>query len=226
MPDDALWYEAAQVVGITNALNVVADTLGEVGSGLAAVDLAAAEGPTRGLFTEITTFYAAVEVPLPFQLLAHDPGYATDVWEATRHAFSDHRLTRRLKEALAFAVSVTSRSRFGTVFHLAQMRRLGVGERGVMEVLGVTQMFSSYTKIADTLQLEPDMGDIAPVDHSPAPGGPPARAGRRARGDAQVKGTSRAKISKGDRRVASRASRISASPSPAPVSRRAPKKPV
>ena len=95
-----------------------------------------------------------------------------------------------------------------------------------MEVLGVTQMFSSYTKIADTLQLEPDMGDIAPVDHSPAPGGPPAPAGRRARGDAQVKGTSRAKISKGDRRVASRASRISASPAPAPVSRRAPKKPV
>jgi len=226
MPDDALWYEAAQVVGITNALNVVADTLGEVGSGLAPVDPAAAEGPSRGLFTEITTFYEAVEVPLPFRLLAHDPGYATDVWEATRHAFTDHRLTRRLKEALAFAVSVTSRSRFGTAFHLAQMRRLGVGARGVMEVLGVTQMFSSYTKIADTLQLEPDMGDIAPVDHSPAPGGPPARAARRVRGDSQVKRTSRAKISKGDRRVASRASRISASPSPAPVSRRAPKKPV
>ena len=31
MPDDALWYEAAQVVGITNALNVVADALGEIG---------------------------------------------------------------------------------------------------------------------------------------------------------------------------------------------------
>ena len=39
-----------------------------------------------------------------------------------------------------------------------------------MEVVGVTQMFSSYTKIADTLQLEPDMGDIAPVDPTPAPG--------------------------------------------------------
>jgi hypothetical protein len=54
------------------------------------------------------------------------------------------------------------------------MRRLGVGERGVMEVLGVTQMFSSYTKIADTLQLEPDMDAIAAVDPSPAPGGTPS----------------------------------------------------
>jgi len=29
----------------------------------------------------------------------------------------------------------------------------------------------NYTKIADTLQLEPDMGDIAPVEWSPEPGG-------------------------------------------------------
>src|ERR1700730_7504060 len=223
MPADALWYEAAQVVGITNALNVVADTLGEIGAGFTAVDSGAADGETRALFAEIATFYESTQVPTPFRLLAHDPGYASDVWAATRHAFADHRLSRRLKEALAFAVSVTSRSRFGTAFHLAEMRRLGVGGRGVMEVLGVTQMFSSYTKIADTLQLEPDMGGIAPVDHSPHPGAPAAR---RTRGDAQVKGTSRAKISKGERRVASRASRINASPSPAPVSRRAPKKPV
>ncbi len=87
--------------------------------------------------------------------------------------FTDNTLTRRHKEALAFAVSVTTRSSFGTAFHLAEMRRLGVGERGVMEVLGVTQMFSSYTKIADTLQLEPDMDHIAAVDPSPAPGGTP-----------------------------------------------------
>src|SRR5947208_808052 len=98
---------------------------------------------------------------------------AAVVRAATRRAFVDNRLTRRLKEALAFAVSVTSRSPFGTTFHLGEMRRLGVGERGVMEVLGVTQMFSSYTKIADTLQLESDMHDLAPVDWSPAPGGPP-----------------------------------------------------
>jgi hypothetical protein len=50
------------------------------------------------------------------------------------------------------------------------MRRLGVGPRGVREILGVTQMFSSYTKIADTLQLEADMSEIAPVDPAPAPG--------------------------------------------------------
>lgn len=168
LKDDALWYEAASVVGITNALNVVADGLpAELLPPIAEADA----GDARVTLDEIRDFYG--EVPAPFLTLARDPGYAADVWGALRRAFEDHRLPRRLKEALAFAVSLTSRSRFGTAFHLTQMRRLGVGDGGVMEILGVTQMFSSYTKIADTLQLEPDMGDIAPVDPTPAPGGSP-----------------------------------------------------
>ena len=165
MKEDALWYEAASVVGITNALNVVAD-------GLPAEILRPPAEPAdeaRAVFDDIRAVYG--ELPAPFLTLAHDPGYLADFWGALRHAFEDHALARRLKEALAFAVSLTSRSAFGTALHLGQMRRLGVGERGLMEIVGVTQMFSSYTKIADTLQLEPDMGDIAPVDPTPAPGG-------------------------------------------------------
>jgi alkylhydroperoxidase family enzyme len=170
MAGDAPWYEAAQVVGITNALNVAADGLGA--SGLAPVKAEAAPPEVRATFDEIRAFFGgAAEVPAPFRLIAHDPGYLADVWGATRHAFTDNRLGRRLKAALAFAVSLTTRSPFGSAFHLAEMRRLGVTERGVMEVIGVTQMFSSYTKIADTLALEPDMGDIAPADPSPPPGG-------------------------------------------------------
>ncbi|HEU4440292.1 MAG TPA: carboxymuconolactone decarboxylase family protein [Methylomirabilota bacterium] len=224
MAEDALWYEAAMVVGITNALNVVADAFGAAASDVTALAPEASGEATETLFADIRAFYACTEVPLPFRLIARDPAYAGDVWEAVKRAFGDNRLSRRLKAALAFAVSLTSRSRFGAAFHLGEMRRLGVTDRGVMEVLGVTQMFSSYTKIADTLQLEPDMGHIAPVDNSPAPGGSPRGTG--SAGRPQVNGSSRAKISKGERRVASRASRISASPSPAPVSRRAVKKPV
>jgi hypothetical protein len=168
MTGDAIWYEAAQVVGITNALNVATDGLGALG----AVDEAAAPPDVRALLDEIRAFYGGGEAPACFRLIAHDVAYAADVWAAARHAFADNRLARRFKEALAFAVSVTTRSASGASFHLSEMRRLGVGQRGVMEIAGVTQMFSSYTKIADTLQLESDMGGIAPVDPTPAPGGP------------------------------------------------------
>jgi hypothetical protein len=166
MLGDALWYEAAMVVGITNALNVVADGLG------ASMAPAKPGAAVAAIYAEIRAFYATGgDVPVPFGLAAHDPGYLSDLWAAVKRAFDDNRLTRRLKTALAFAVSLTTRSAFGTAFHLAELRRLGVGEGGIMEVVGVTQMFSSYTKIADTLQLEPDMGGIAPVDDSPPPAG-------------------------------------------------------
>ncbi|HXH82569.1 MAG TPA: carboxymuconolactone decarboxylase family protein [Candidatus Tectomicrobia bacterium] len=170
MADDALWYEAAHVVGVTNALNVAADGLDGV---LAPAD----ETPAvRETFDAIRRFYAlpaGATVPAPFRLVARDPGYLAELWEATRRAFEDNRLGRRLKEALAFAVSLTTRSAFGTGFHLGEMRRLGVSDAGVTEVIGVAQMFSSYSKIADTLQLESDMGDMAPEDPTPAPGGRP-----------------------------------------------------
>jgi hypothetical protein len=130
-----------------------------------------ATGAAAALFAEIRAFYRSAEVPLPFRLIAHDEAYARDVWAATRRAFSDEALSRRFKEGLAFAVSLTSRSAFGVGFHIAEMRRLGVPEAGIRELLGVTQMFSSYTKIADTLQLTPDMVNLAPPDLSPAPGG-------------------------------------------------------
>jgi AhpD family alkylhydroperoxidase len=162
------------VAGITNALNVVADGLGSAEVAALGFPRAPAAVPAEAeaVYAEIRTFYARADVPLAFRLLAADPAYLAEVWAATRRAFTDRRLTRRLKEALAFAVSLTTRSAFGVPFHLGELRRLGVDERGIAEVAGVTQMFSSYTKIADTLQLEPDMQDLVPPDPTPAPGGP------------------------------------------------------
>jgi alkylhydroperoxidase/carboxymuconolactone decarboxylase family protein YurZ len=176
MSGDDCWYEAAFVVGITNALNVVADGLG--GAVMPPVEPDGAPPDVAGVFAEIRAFYASAtpgvalggrEIPTPFGIIAHDAAYLADVWAAVKRAFTDRRLTRRLKTALAFAVSLTTRSAFGTAFHLAELRRLGVGEGGIREIIGVTQMFSSYTKIADTLQLSSDMADIAPVDRTGVP---------------------------------------------------------
>ncbi len=175
MRADAAWYEAAFVVGVTNAVNVVADALSV--ASLKPVDDPNGDATLAVLFDDIRAFYARADVPSPFRVVAHDRGYATDLWGAVKRAFTDNVLGRRLKEALAFAVSLTTHSAFGAEFHLGEMRRLGVGERGVLEVLGVAQTFSSYAKIADTLQLEPDMGRIAPSDTTPAPGGGPAASG-------------------------------------------------
>ena len=51
MTGDAMWYEAAQVVGITNALNVAADTLGVLG----ALDETAAPAEVRAIGVPVLT---------------------------------------------------------------------------------------------------------------------------------------------------------------------------
>ena len=128
MEGDALWYEAAhggrhheraQRRGRRRSAGVAGRPLDEA----AAATRCARSSPRSAPST------AAPTCRRRSASLAHDPAYLADVWGAVRHAFDDNRLARRLKEALAFAVSLTSRSRFGTGFHLAEMRRLGVGRR-------------------------------------------------------------------------------------------------
>ena len=103
-----------------------------------------------------STSYQTDQVPHIFRALAQDPGYLHDYWGAVRFAFSDRRLDRLTKEALALAASMAAKSDYGVDLHLREVRRLGLSEQGVMEVIQVVQLFSCYTKIADGLQLEPD----------------------------------------------------------------------
>src|SRR5207253_3118147 len=108
MTGDDRWYEAAFVVGITNALNVVADGLGAAPMPQVEPETAPAEVQT--VFADIRAFYGTGtpvadvlggQIPTPFGLIAHDPGYLADVWAAVKRAFTDRRLSRRHKEALA-----------------------------------------------------------------------------------------------------------------------------
>jgi alkylhydroperoxidase family enzyme len=41
-------------------------------------------------------------------------------------------------------------------FERHEVRRLGLSERGILEIIPVIQIFSCYNKIAEGLQLEPD----------------------------------------------------------------------
>src|SRR5207247_10192504 len=97
MMDDALWYEAALLVGITNALNVVAD------APLAALEPAEASPDAEQVFAEIRAFYGRA-VPVAVVRLGGGPGYLAGLWAATRRACGENRLTRRLKEACGLPV--------------------------------------------------------------------------------------------------------------------------
>ena len=120
------------------------------------VELEEASNPVRQVYKDIQAFYQTERVPNVFKVLAHDEGYLHDYWRAVRFVFEDRHLDRLTKEAVALAASMAGKSDYGVDLHLREVRRLGLSEQGIIEVIEVVQLFSCYTKIADGLQLEPD----------------------------------------------------------------------
>ncbi len=152
------------MAGVTHALNTVADGLRlplEFSASsrhplVPLSDPSADDSDLKSLFDDIRDFYAVEHVPAVFRWMARDRGFLQSYWEATRAAFSDRTLDRLTKEILAFAASMTAKSDYGVDFHLREARRLGLSDQGLTEVVEVTQLFNTVTKIADTLGLQPD----------------------------------------------------------------------
>ncbi len=170
--DDAYWYEAAYVYGVTNGINAVADGLrlpldfsdsGVRRPLVKLLEFEEASDRVKEIYTDIMAFYVTEQVPSIFRALAHDDGYLTDYWKAVRFVFQDSHLDRLTKEAVALAASMAAKSDYGVDLHLREARRLGLTEKGLMEVVQVVQLFSCYTKIADGLQLEPDFTHLLQV---------------------------------------------------------------
>lgn len=107
-------------------------------------------------FAEICAFYETDRPPAVFRYLARDPVFLHGYWGATRETFTDRKLDRTLKEILALAASMTAKSDYGVDLHLREVRRLGVSDQALTEVIDVVQCFNTVTKIADALQLQPD----------------------------------------------------------------------
>lgn len=164
--DDDVWYELAYLVGAVHGMNGVADGLRLPLDFtpdptriplVPLVDPAAAEGPVKELFDEITAFFDMPVPPNLYRALAHDAGYMADQWRYVRYIFSDGQLPRLSKSIIALAVSMAARSAYGIDFHHREARRLGFSDAAMWELVFVTEQFHAVNKIGDCLHLEPDM---------------------------------------------------------------------
>ncbi len=156
----------AYVVGVTNGLNTVADSLrlpldfspdGQRRPIVKFVEYDDAPKRTKEIYDQIKTFYQSERVPAVFRFLANDPGYLEDRWGSVKVAFEERKLDRLTKEAIALAVSLAARSDYGIDLHQREARRLGLSEAGVLEVIKLVDVFSVLTKVADCLEMEPDI---------------------------------------------------------------------
>ena len=110
----------------------------------------------RATFDDILKFLGVKEVPNVFRVMAREPRYLTGTWRFYRACFEPGHLSRLVKEGVAFAVSVTTRSRYGIDFATRRLRAAGVTDAGLMELMQVVDRFNGINKFADILLVEPE----------------------------------------------------------------------
>lgn len=173
-PDDEPWAECAYVLEATQQVHTFADGFRVPCDGAPWP----ADGPdapiltapredeltdrVRGTFEDIREFFGIPEVPNVFRAMAREPRYLTGTWRFYRACFEPRRLTRLVKEAVAFAVAVTTRSRYGIDFAARRLRAAGVTDAGLLELMQVVDRFSGINTFADMLQIEPDPWNLPP----------------------------------------------------------------
>ena len=124
------------------------------------VDETAATGKVKEVFDDIKGFYEMDFVPGVYRVMANDPGYLGDHWSYVKTVFTDRKLDRLTKEILALAASMTAKSDYGIDFHMREVRRLGLSEKGVLEVVFLVKHFCVDNKISRALLLESDFDDL------------------------------------------------------------------
>lgn len=178
-PDDEHWAECAYAVEAVQQVNTFADGF-RIPSDGAPWPAAGPEAPTitpppddeltdraRATFEDIRAFFGVAEVPNVFRAMAREPKYLTGTWRFYRACFEPRRLTRLVKEAVAFAVSVTARSRYGIEFATRRLRAAGVTDAGLLELMQVVDRFNGINTFADMLLVEPDPWNLPPRSNEP-----------------------------------------------------------
>lgn len=163
---DAQWYEGAFTVFQANALFALADGFRVPPEGDEAqfaaplLDGVAEDHPQlRDAFAEMRDWFQLDQAPAVFRVLGNRPRQALAFWEWWKAVFADRELDRLYKEMIGYAVAISAKSDYGIAFFTRLLRRRGVDDAGLMEVMAVAHFFCGITKFADMLQIETELTD-------------------------------------------------------------------
>jgi AhpD family alkylhydroperoxidase len=113
------------------------------------------------VFADIRRTFGMSFVPNLFKVMAHKPAYLKASWERVKIIMGPGSIDRKTKEMIAAAVSAANGCDYCVAAHTAALRTLGVGDREIVELMAVVDLFSGFNKLLEGLQVAPDIG-VAP----------------------------------------------------------------
>ena len=127
------------------------------------VDPAAATGKVREIFDDIQRTKNVEFVPNLWRVLATSPDQLEIVWTRLKSLMHPEaagrasRLSPQTREIIALAVSATNGCSYCVNSHTAALKKLGIDDETLGEVLGIVALFNSTNVLADGYQVEPDV---------------------------------------------------------------------
>lgn len=121
------------------------------------VEESAATGLVREIYDDIKATKQIDFVPNFWKTLASHPPLLEQVWGRLKAAMAPGRLDPLTKEMIALAVSATNGCRYCINSHTAAVRKLGLDDTGLGELMAVVATFNATNALADGYQIEPDV---------------------------------------------------------------------
>jgi AhpD family alkylhydroperoxidase len=127
-----------------------------------------ATGRVAEIFADIKQTKNIAFVPNMWRVLATNPLELELVWtklKALMHPEASGRtpaLDARTREIIALAVSATNGCSYCVNSHSAALRKLGISQEGLGEVLAIAGLFNMTNALAEGYQIEPDV--LPPLD--------------------------------------------------------------
>ena len=134
------------------------------------VEEAGATPRIRAIYEDIKQTKQLDFVPNFWKTLASHPPLLEETWNRLKAVMAAGRLDPLTKEIIALAVSATNGCSYCVNSHTAAVRKLGLDEQGLGELMAVVALFNSTNALADGYQIEPDV--FPPVDEIPSSPGP------------------------------------------------------
>ncbi|MCI0739282.1 MAG: carboxymuconolactone decarboxylase family protein [Gemmataceae bacterium] len=121
------------------------------------VEETAANAKVRAIFDDIKATKNIERVPNYWRALAAHPDHLEKCWNQAKAIMKPGKLDLLTKEIIALAVSITNSCRYCINAHTAACQKLGLTAEQYGELLEVVGLYNQFNKMADALQVEPDM---------------------------------------------------------------------
>jgi AhpD family alkylhydroperoxidase len=124
---------------------------------VAMVEESGATGRAREIYDDIKATKQIDFVPNFWKTLASHPPLLDQIWTRLKATMAPGQLDPLTKEMIALAVSATNGCSYCVNSHTAAVKKLGLSDEGLGELMAVVAMFNATNSLAEGYQVEPDV---------------------------------------------------------------------